>query len=981
MHEGLGCLLMTAVAIAGLYWPVQGQSQSASNDQLQSIFNNLPADQQQQLLQQINGAGTNGNSGATTSSGGRIGSGGGLNPDEANQDMRHRRAAQPGDTRYSADGAPLLKSLDSVLVEISIPSSSAEKLSTSQAGVNNASGPQGTDGSANSGTRSNNAPAVSSGGLGQPEPNVAVNGPEAGGVIEPEELKRLQSLIRLVRSRNPYTIDRNGALQLPGFPLIPVAGLTERLATRRLAAEPALAKLQVKITLLPLEPSGVAALRPYGYDLFESAAGYAAPKDVPVPDNYIVGPGDEFGVQLFGSQNRTLRITVNRDGQLAFPELGPISVGGRRLSDVQSEIESRISRQMLGVRASVTLGSVRAISVFVVGEVNSPGSYSVSGLSTITSALFACGGIKPIGSLRNVELKRSGQLVRQLDIYDLLMRGDTSNDVHLQSGDVIFVPPVGSTVSVEGEVRRPAIYELKGASDPNVLVEMAGGFTPDADSGKGELTRIDTRQRRVVIDVDYAAPQAGLTLRNGDRLRVARLRPTLDSGVEIQGQVFHPGAYAWHENLRLTDVIRSISELKPSADQHYLLIRREQAPDRHIAAVSADLAAALKNPESSANVLLEPHDQVYVFDLESGRDRILTPLLEELRDQGNQAAPAQTVSVSGKVKATGVYPLEINMKVSDLIRAGGSLDDAAYGGSAELSRFVVENGQARRTEVIPIDLAAVMRGEPAADIALQPYDGLFIKEISGWSEQEQVTLSGEVRFPGNYPIKRGETLKSVIDRAGGLTDLAFVEGGVFTREELRKREQKEIDRLTDLMQNQLAESSLMLSRASQVGAAQTLSVGQTLLVQLRSAKAVGRLVIDLPAALGATKGSADDIVLQGGDQLIIPKRSQEVTVIGEVQNVTSHLYHPGLTRDEYIGLSGGATRMADQSRTYVVRADGTVVAGGSRWRRAGSAAGIHPGDTIVVPLDTERMPALPLWLSVTTILYNIAIAVAAVHSL
>jgi protein involved in polysaccharide export with SLBB domain len=321
------------------------------------------------------------------------------------------------------------------------------------------------------------------------------------------------------------------------------------------------------------------------------------------------------------------------------------------------------------------------------------------------------------------------------------------------------------------------------------------------------------------------------------------------------------------------------------------------------------------------------------------------------------------------------------MRVSDLIRAGGSLDDAAYGGSAELSRFVIENGQARRTEVIPVDLAAVLRGDPSADIPLQPYDGLFIKEISGWSEQEQVTLSGEVRFPGNYPIKRGETLKSVIDRAGGLTDLAFVEGGVFTREELQKREQKEIDRLTDQMQNQLAESSLMLSRAGQVGAAQTLSVGQTLLVQLRSAKAVGRLVIDLPAALGATKGSADDIVLKGGDQLIIPKRSQEVTVIGEVQNVTSHLYHPGLTRDEYIGLSGGATRMADQSRTYVVRADGTVVAGANRWRRAGSAAGIHPGDTIVVPLDTERMPALPLWQSVTTILYNIAIAVAAVHSL
>jgi protein involved in polysaccharide export with SLBB domain len=810
---------------------------------------------------------------------------------------------------------------------------------------------------------------------------VAVNGPDAGGVIEPKEIERLQALAKLVRSRNPYTLDRSGALQLPGFPLIPLSGLTEQLATRRIAAEPALSKLQVKLTLLPLEPTGMAALKPYGYDLFESPAGFAVPKDVAVPDNYIVGPGDEFAIQLFGSQNRSLRLTVNRDGQLAFPELGPISVGGRRLSDVQSEIESRISRQMIGVRASVNLGTVRAISVFVVGEVNAPGSYAVSGLSTITSALFASGGVKPIGSLRNIQLKRSGKLIRQLDLYDLLLRGDTANDAHLQSGDVVFVPAVGGTVAVAGEVRRPAIYEIKGPSDPSSLVEMAGGFTPDADSSTGELTRINARQQRVVIDVDFTGYKEALILQNGDKLRVARLRPTIDSGVQVQGEVFHPGAYAWHEGLRLTDVIRSISELKLDADQHYLLIRREQPPDRRIAALSADLAAALHNPESAANVLLEPHDQINVFDLESGRQRILRPLLDELKDQATQAAPAQTVAISGKVKAVGDYPLEINMRVSDLIRAGGSLDDAAYGGSAELSRFVIENGQARRTEVIPVDLAAVLRGDPSADIPLQPYDGLFIKEISGWSEQEQVTLSGEVRFPGNYPIKRGETLKSVIDRAGGLTDLAFVEGGVFTREELQKREQKEIDRLTDQMQNQLAESSLMLSRAGQVGAAQTLSVGQTLLVQLRSAKAVGRLVIDLPAALGATKGSADDIVLKGGDQLIIPKRSQEVTVIGEVQNVTSHLYHPGLTRDEYIGLSGGATRMADQSRTYVVRADGTVVAGANRWRRAGSAAGIHPGDTIVVPLDTERMPALPLWQSVTTILYNIAIAVAAVHSL
>jgi protein involved in polysaccharide export with SLBB domain len=495
------------------------------------------------------------------------------------------------------------------------------------------------------------------------------------------------------------------------------------------------------------------------------------------------------------------------------------------------------------------------------------------------------------------------------------------------------------------------------------------------------LTRIDQQRKRVVLDVDLISPAAApQELRKGDLLHVGRLRPTLDSGIVLQGHVFRPARFAWRDGLRLSDVIRSVDELKPDADQHYILIRREVPPDRRIAVLSADLAAALRAPGSEADVLLQPRDRLTVFDLSTGRERIIAPLMDELAVQGGYDRPTERVSIRGRVKVPGDYPFEPHMKVADLIRAGGTLDAAAYGGKAELSRYIIVDGQVRRTEVIPIDLAAALSGDPAANLELQPFDGLFVKEISGWSKQEQITLRGEVRFPGIYPIREGETLRSVIERAGGLTEQAFADGSVFTREDLREREQNQLDRLADRMQNDLAAMALMAARGGQGSPQQSYAMGETLLSQLKTTEAVGRLVINLDDALKAAPGSANELILRNNDLLVVPKRSQEVTVLGEVQTATSHLYSPDLSRKEYIDLSGGYTRQADKRHVYVVRANGSVVANpsGGLFR---AAAGIRTGDTIVVPLNTDRMPQLPLWQSVTQILYNIAIAVAAVNAL
>jgi protein involved in polysaccharide export with SLBB domain len=636
---------------------------------------------------------------------------------------------------------------------------------------------------------------------------------------------------------------------------------------------------------------------------------------------------------------------------------------------------------MIGVRASVAMGDTRSIRIFVLGEAKRPGSYTISGLGTITSALFAAGGVQPIGSLRNIQLKRQGTVVREFDLYDMLIRGDSTDDARLLPGDVVFIPTVGPTITVSGEIHRPAIYEVKKESTVTDVVQLAGGLTAEADTAKASLTRIDDKRQRVIVNVDLARADAPVqSVRNGDVLQISRLKPTLDSGVTVVGHVFSPATYAFRDGLRLSDVIRSVDELRPGADINYLLIRREVPPNRQIAVTSADLGAALNAPGSAADVLLVPRDRITVFDLQTSRDRIIRPLLNELRTQGNFVRPTEVVSVDGRVRVPGEYPLEPGMKVSDLIRAGGSLSDAAYGGKAELTRYRVVNGDSRRTEQLDVDLAAVLRGDRDADVLLEPFDSLSVREVPEWGSQEHVMLVGEVRFPGRYSIKRGETLKAVIARAGGLTEYAFAEGSVFTRQELKDREQKQLDVLASRVQNDLVTLALQGAAANQAQAGTALTVGQSLLAQIRSSDAVGRLVIDLPRTMRAAPGSNVDIIMRDGDRLIVPKFQQEVTVIGEVQTATSHLYRAELSRDDYISLSGGVTRRADKKKVYVVRADGSVVAGeGQRWFSRNSID-IKSGDTIVVPLDTERLPALPFWQAVTQIIYNLAISAAAVNS-
>jgi protein involved in polysaccharide export with SLBB domain len=973
-------------------------AQSPTPDPL-SLLKNLTPDQQDALMQSVLGKG-DGTNRKTDSQ---------LNSPETVQKMNDRTGAAQTDTTTrdktldgrtlrKSDEDPELRAGDTVLIDLT-PVEFALKdgnlIAPGGAGAK-VTGQTGATGSLPAGAA--NASALSGMNNSTSNNKRTSEASDFGRLEIDQKPKTEEQSTRSAKARdrilkgNPYVLNRFGVLEIPGLPSIPLAGLTAEEATRRLSADPDLRDYTVKLTLLRLEPLDDQGAKPFGYDLFQGVPSTFAPvKDIQVPIDYVVGPGDTFNIQLYGNETASYSLTVGRDGRIKFPKLGPILVSGMGFDAARAALEHRAAQQLIGTQVSVTMGDLRSIRVFVLGEAEKPGSYTVSGLSTMTNALFVSGGVKKIGSLRNIELKRNGHLVAVLDLYDLLLHGDTSGDRQLMPGDVIFIPPIGVTATVYGAVRRPAIYELKKEKTAEQVVEIAGGLLPDADGKLAQLERIDSSQLREMRNIDLTSNAGrGTELANGDKLRVPAIRPTLENSVELSGDVFRPGAFQYRPGLRLSDILSSFDELHPNADRHYIMIRRQVPPEEKIEVISADLERALSARGSAADPPLRARDKIIVFDLTANRARTVAPIIEDLKLQASTTAPAQVVAINGEVRVPGAYPLEPSMHVSDLIRAGGSLEDSAYAGEAELSRSEVVNGKERQTELVDVNLAAIRRKEPGADLELRPYDRLMIKKTPQWELPGTIELSGEVRHPGRYPIQHGETLSSVLRRAGGLTDLAFDEGAIFIREELKQREKEQLENLSNRLQSDLAALSLEAVSTSAVSgnggggggsAAQALAIGQQLIQQLRDTKPVGRLVIDIHQVVNGRPGGTNDVLLRGGDILLIPKKSQEITVLGEVQSPTSHIYRAGLSREDYIAKSGGATQKADKKRIYVVRANGDVVSGGrTGWFRRSRSLSMHPGDTIVVPLDTERVLPLPLWTAVTTIVYNLAIAILAIHS-
>ncbi|OZG73680.1 hypothetical protein BTA51_07650 [Hahella sp. CCB-MM4] len=721
-------------------------------------------------------------------------------------------------------------------------------------------------------------------------------------------------------------------------------------------------------------------LKPFGYDLFAGVPTTFAPvTEIPVPAEYIVGPGDVIKLQLYGKENRIVDMTVTRDGTIQMPDVGPVSVAGLSFIEVKRELSQLVKERYIGVESSISLGELRSMRVFVLGEARVPGSYTVSSLSTITNALYVSGGILESGSLRNVQLKRNGKLISTLDLYELLLAGDTSKDLRLLPGDVVFIPSVGKTVSVDGEVRRPAMYEIKSERNISQAIDLAGGLMPRANLSAVKMSRVKRGRNTEILDVDLtsAAPK-NLGLENGDSIYVGSVNELAEGYVSISGDVVRPGNYAWHKGLRISDLLPSLRlDLNDSADLNYALLVREINEKREVSTTAVSLAQAISQPGSQYDLQLDELDSLIVFKAGEARLELLTPVNLKLEQQARPGEPQKIVSIAGEVRFPGEYPLPQNQSVENLIMAAGGLLDSAFTANAEVSRITKsEDGQVK-TQIIPVNITDLLNKEDY--FKFEGRDRIFIKRIPDYALRMTIRIEGEVLFPGEYTLTRGQALSDLLSRAGGLTDIAFPEGAVFTRKNLADLEAERLKDAQDRLQRDLASLQIEAANASGEVRSEDVSTLQGILEQVKSSKPLGRLVVDLKQIVEGNK--AQDVVLQDGDTLYVPQISQSITVIGEVQFSTSHLYKHGLTVDDYIKLSGGETSEADGSRVYVVRANGSIwLPSNSGWFSS-QQIDLSNGDTIVVPIDTDRLNSLQLWTNVSQIFYQIALGAAAVGSL
>ncbi len=630
-------------------------------------------------------------------------------------------------------------------------------------------------------------------------------------------------------------------------------------------------------------------LKQFGYDLFRKPPSTFAPVDnVPVGPDYVIGPGDEIKISVWGNIEGSWSVVVDRDGKISLPRIGTIGVTGLTFNELKELLYREFSKYYKGFEMNVTMGALRTIRVYVVGNAQRPGAYTVSSLSTLVNALFEAGGPSKTGTMRDIQLKRNGKTIVHFDIYDFLLKGDKTKDVRLMPEDVIFIPPVGPLVGIAGNVKRPAIYELKGETKLLDLIQMAGGLTSSAFKGRLQVFRIEDQQFRTIFESDLVDIEKdstkNFTLKDGDLVKIYSV-VDLKTTMLISGAVANPGEYG------------------------------------------------------------------------------ITPGLTRVKD---------VISL-----------------------AGGLLYYASN--YAEITR-VKPTQAGPKVERITIDLSKAMADDPQHNVLLEINDYLFVRTVPEWDLYKTVTISGEVKYPGTYTIKKGERLSSLIERAGGFTDNAYLRGAVFTRQSVRELQQKSLKEVIMRMERELlAESSVQVSAALSPEEVQAKKVEleskQKFIEALRKLKATGRMTIRL-AHIRLLKGSEFDIELEDGDSLYIPPKTSVVNVVGAVMSPTTLVYSEKLNYKDYIELAGGLSRFADADNIYVLKVDGSarkLSKGSIRWNFAKSrwemtAFGeeikeIEPGDTIVVPEKLDRIAWLRNIKDITQILMQMAVTAGVVIKL
>lgn len=822
---------------------------------------------------------------------------------------------------------------------------------------------------------------------------------------------------------------------------------------------PATGKAQVSETLSPIErllagdltdPNTV--LRQFGYDLFTRPPTTFAPvTDVPVSADYLLGPGDNINIVLWGGAQGGYQVEVDRNGAIAIPRLGVMQVSGLTLNQLQTFLQQRFAEFYPDFRMAVTMGKLRTILVYVVGEVRQPGAYTVSALSTIVNALFSSGGPTKSGSLRRIQLIRQGQPVHTLDLYNFLLQGDKSQDQTLQAGDTIMVPLIGPTAAVAGNVKRPAIYEIESGLTLHRLFDLAGGVTPLGYLQRVQVERVIANKRRVVVDFDLSTARQRARqdpwrtpIVEGDLVRVFSIIPTIENMVTLEGHVLRPGRYELKPSMRLRDLLPSYDILRPEPFLDYAEIVRYVEPDLQRIVIPFKLQALLAG-DPAQNLLLHPQDTVRVYAKTDFVDVPRATIAGEVRQPGTypllgqmrvadlvakaagitkvayleraeilrvtetrdlRSLPfnleaalrgesehnlllhdedrlvihnlfeqkfASQVRISGLVHNPGEYPLTEAMRLSDLIFRAGGLQKLAYREKAELTRHKI--GQQGDMAIrIELNLGQAIAGDPAHNLLLEDFDHLLVRNIPEIELGRTMELVGEVRFPGVYPIQKGERLSSVLQRAGGFTKEAYPRGAVFTRPKVKAEQEKRLQELLReeeaMLLAQTAETTQGAVSQEEVQAQkQALESRRQLLERLKTVQPDGRLVLQLQP-FEQFASSSQDIELDAGDRLVVPETPKYINVVGEVFNRTALIYDPQRTIGDYLQKVGGLRPEAEEDQMYLVQLDGTVISNAQNQFAVVLASGQtirfrdfftvqpQPGDTIIVPRRIVTTPTL-----------------------
>ena len=718
----------------------------------------------------------------------------------------------------------------------------------------------------------------------------------------------------------------------------------------------------------------------FGLSIFDAEISTFSPfENIPVGDNYILGAGDELSIKLVGSENALLNLMIQTNGTIFVPKIGEISLSGLTFNDAIKTIQSRIEKELIGVNAFITMGRIKSINIFLAGEVNAPGMYSISALSTITQSLYQAGGISDIGSLRNIKVVRDGIQITAFDVYDLLIYGNAENDIRLRSGDVVLVQPYEGLVELKGNIKRPHQYEIKSGDTFNDLLKWSGGFEANAYPAGSTLSRSNSIGSTPTVQNINLLLEENLSKKilPNDSIMIPATGVEQRKYITLKGEINRPGRYGWTEGMKISDLLSKdgiyLDDFTNDTDLDIALIERLDQNTKQYDVMFFSPFKVLESINSTSNFELHEFDSLYFLPNNLlSRFLLVDQLNKKLLTKNIKGQTLQLFTIDGDVKFPGTYPLPSEFNLSKAIMIAGGASDTAFLDSVEISRVQQNSGE---LESKIFEIPVTKNSLEAANFLIKSRDRIYVRQNEDLLLERSFTVQGFVRFPGNYPLNSNETLKSAITRAGGLKSNSFPEGAKLIRKSLIEVQTDQNKNLASQIRSSFA-SSLLTSETKNIVFEDIELVART----IEDLPGEGRIVINLPEAM--SDNAEFDISLEDGDLLIIPQTTNIINIIGEVKRPNVVSYTQGFDTRDYIELAGGFTQRADKEELYIIRANGSIISLQKSFFSLGlSKPKFMPGDTLVIPIKQNYQDPLPLWSQVTQIIYQSMVSLAAVKGL